>query len=59
MVSIKSSREIELMRESGEILAEVLEMIRREARPGARTGNIDAKAEGVIRDRGAALLPEI
>ena len=52
MVSIKSSREIELMRESGEILAEVLEMIRREARPGALTGNIDAKAAGLIRDRG-------
>jgi len=53
MVSIKSPREIELMRESGRILAEVLEMIRREVSPGARTGDIDAKAEELIRARGA------
>lgn len=52
MVSIKSCREIELMRESGEILAEVLEMVRCEVRPGVQTSTIDAKAEELIRDRG-------
>jgi len=52
MVSLKSPREIELMRESGAILAEVLEMIRNEVKPGVRTGTINAKAEELIRRRG-------
>jgi len=56
MVSIKSPREIELMRESGAILAEVLEMIRSEVKPGVRTGLIDEKSEELIRERGGTPL---
>jgi len=52
MVTIKSLREINLMRKAGEIVAEVLELVGAEAEPGLRTGVMDAKVEKVILERG-------
>ena len=52
MVSIKSEREIELMREAGKILARVLEDLGREIHPGMTTAEIDRLGETMIRDHG-------
>lgn len=51
-VSIKSSREIELMRESCRLLAIVHEEMGKIIRPGISTGEIDAYGEKLIRDYG-------
>lgn len=51
-VSIKSSREIELMRESCRLLAIVHEEMGKIIRPGISTGEIDAYGEKLIRDFG-------
>ena len=48
-VSIKSEREIELMRESGRILAMVHEELGKAIRPGITTLEIDILAERLIR----------
>ena len=52
-INIRTPKEIEAMREAGRIVGEVHEMIRREARPGVTAGELDAKAEEIIRSRGA------
>lgn len=52
-ITLRSAAEIEAMREAGRIVGEVHEMIRREARPGVTTAQLDAWAEELIRDRGA------
>lgn len=52
MVSIKSEREIELMREAGVILAKVHEELSREVKPGRSTKEIDRICEEMIRSRG-------
>lgn len=44
-VSIKSAREIALMRESGRILAEVHERLKEEIKPGISTYEIDRIGE--------------
>jgi len=51
-VSIKSSREIELMRESCRLLSIVHEEMGKIIRPGISTGEIDAYGEKLIRDMG-------
>mgnify|MGYP002517138548 CR=1 FL=1 len=51
-VSIKSAREIELMRESCKILSEVHEKLGEAIRPGISTWEIDALGEKLIRERG-------
>ena len=48
-VSIKSEREIELMRESGRILGEVHEKLKEIIRPGISTLEIDIEGEKLIR----------
>ncbi|MBN1289621.1 MAG: type I methionyl aminopeptidase [Actinobacteria bacterium] len=53
MVVIKSKDEIVKMRRAGRIVAEVLALIRREARAGISTLELDALAEELIRRRGA------
>lgn len=53
MITIKSEREIELMRASGAIVAAVLDMIGDEIREGMTTLELDAMAEECIRDHGA------
>lgn len=51
-VTIKSSREIELMREAGNILAIVHEELKNYIKPGITTKDIDTKGEAVIRKLG-------
>lgn len=52
MVTIKSEREIALMREAGRILAETHERLHELIRPGITTGEIDRKGEEIIRSYG-------
>ncbi|MCD7921928.1 MAG: type I methionyl aminopeptidase [Clostridiales bacterium] len=51
-VSIKSDREIELMREACRIIAKVHEDLGKELRPGMSTLDVDRKAEEMIRSYG-------
>ncbi len=51
-VTIKSAREIELMREAGRLLAEVHDELAAFIRPGISTKDIDKLGEKLIRDRG-------
>lgn len=51
-VTIKSTREIELMREAGRLLAEVHEELSKIIRPGISTWEIDRKGEEIIRSFG-------
>lgn len=52
MISIKSPREIELMRIAGRIVAETLELMREAIRPGITTSELDTIAETHIRKSG-------
>lgn len=51
-VTIKSAREIELMRESCRILSEVHDRLKEAIRPGISTWDIDALGESLIRSYG-------
>lgn len=51
-VTIKSSREIELMRQAGKILAKVHEMLGNELKPGMSTLDVDRLGEDMIRSFG-------
>lgn len=51
-VTIKSPREIELMRESNRLLAEVHKALEEAIRPGMTTLDVDCLGEKLIRDRG-------
>jgi methionyl aminopeptidase len=53
MVILKSDDELTLMREAGRIVAEALMLIREQVRPGVTTLELDAVAEGLIRERNA------
>lgn len=53
MVTRKSRSEIERMRQAGRIVAEVLDKIGAELRPGVSTADLDALAESHIRASGA------
>ncbi len=52
MISIKSEREIALMREAGRVTSLVLDLIGREIREGMTTLELDTLAEAFIRDNG-------
>ena len=52
-VTIKRADEIERMRHAGGILAEILEVLHDELRPGVTTGELDIVAERMIRAAGA------
>jgi methionyl aminopeptidase len=52
MFELKSDREIEIMREAGRVVAEVLDLMGRNIAAGATTGELDAMAEAHIRHRG-------
>lgn len=52
-VSIKSAREIELMREAGQIVAVTLQEVREAVRPGITTRELDRLAERIIVRQGA------
>lgn len=51
-ITIKSEREIELMQESGRILAKVLEELESHVRPGISTLDIDKKCHEIIKGYG-------
>ena len=51
-VTIKSPREIELMRKAGEILASVHEELAKALHPGMTTMDIDRLGEKLIRSHG-------
>lgn len=53
MVTIRSEREIELMREAGRIVGETLALIENEIREGITTKSLDDLAEAYIRSEGA------
>jgi len=52
MISLKSAREIELMREGGKILASVLSELKTYVKPGLTTLDVDRKAAALIREKG-------
>jgi len=52
VITMKSAREIEIMRRSGKITSSVLSMLLRTARPGMTLGELDRLAEKGIRERG-------
>jgi methionyl aminopeptidase len=49
MVTLKSEREIERMRASGKVVAEVLQALESQIRPGVATAELDRLAESIIR----------
>lgn len=53
MITIKSKREIGLMREAGRIVAEVHALMAEAVKPGVSTLELDEIAEKYIRDKGA------
>jgi methionyl aminopeptidase len=54
MVTLKSSKEIEIMARAGAIVAATLELVRRQVRPGVSTEELDAAAERFIRSHPGA-----
>ncbi|MBV8424108.1 MAG: type I methionyl aminopeptidase, partial [Candidatus Eremiobacteraeota bacterium] len=52
MITIKSAREIELMRKSGKITAKTLSRLIEAAKPGVSTQDLDRIAEDSIRSMG-------
>ncbi len=52
MIVRKSDAEIETMARAGEVVAEVLDLLAAEARPGVTTAQLDRTAERFIRSRG-------
>ncbi len=53
-ITLKSSREIEIMRRAGAIVAEVLAEMRERVRPGVTTAELDRIAREIIESRGAS-----
>jgi methionyl aminopeptidase len=53
MITIKSKKEIEIMREGGRILAEILEKLRREVKPGISAFELDRLARELVFSYGA------
>jgi len=53
LVTIKSKREIELMREAGKVVAEVYEELEKHMKPGVTTLELDEIAEQTMRKLGA------
>ena len=53
MIKIKTSEEIELMRESALIVSKTLGILAKEVKPGVTTLQLDKIAEEFIRDHGA------
>ena len=53
MIVIKTKKEIELMQESGRIVALAHEAVKKAIKPGVTTGELDAIAETVIKENGA------
>jgi len=54
MITIKSPREVEIMARAGRIVAETLQLVRAECRPGRSTEDLDQVAEAFIRSHPGA-----
>jgi methionyl aminopeptidase len=52
-VTIKRAAEIDRMRAAGQILVEILDVLKAEVRPGVTTGDLDAIASRMMEDAGA------
>ncbi|MBI3314192.1 MAG: type I methionyl aminopeptidase [Candidatus Omnitrophica bacterium] len=52
MISLKSKREVEIMREAGNILKEVFRKVKPAVKAGVTTAELDDIAEAVIREQG-------
>jgi methionyl aminopeptidase len=52
-ITLKSPRQIELLREAGKLVRATFEVLRGQIRPGVTTGELDAIAEEYIRAHGA------
>lgn len=52
-ITLKSDKQIALMRESGRLVAEILDMLHEIVKPGVTTREIDAFVDARIRERGA------
>jgi methionyl aminopeptidase len=52
-ITLKSPRQIELLREAGQLVRATFELLREHIRPGISTGELDAIAEEYIRKHGA------
>src|ERR1700761_6370558 len=50
MISLKSERELDLMRKSGKIVAQILDELTKMADPGISTGELDRYAESRCKD---------
>ena len=55
-IKLKSPREIELMRQAGSVVHQVLSRLGEMVAPGVTTGELDAEAERLTRDLGAEAL---
>jgi methionyl aminopeptidase len=53
MITVKSKNELQLMRDAGKLLSEVLDELEEACLPGVTTNEIDRLADGLIRKRGA------
>jgi methionyl aminopeptidase len=53
MINLKTTREIEIIRANGRILAKTLELLGEKIKPGVKTKELDRLAEGFIRREGA------
>ncbi len=51
LITIKSSEELEVLREAGKILAGIIKELKRSLKPGLTTKAIDSLAESLIRDK--------
>lgn len=56
MISLKSSREIALMREAGKVVAQALDLARQMVRPGVKTIEIDRAVEDFFAQQGVVPL---
>jgi len=52
-VVLKSPQEIEKMRVAGQVVREILELLRSQVKPGATTLDLEKAAEAGLRERGA------
>jgi methionyl aminopeptidase len=53
VIELKSSKELELMRAAGKIVAEILNDLEEHARPGVSTGELNDRAQAILNKYGA------
>jgi methionyl aminopeptidase len=53
MIELKTAREIEIMKNNGRILAQTLQLIQQNTRPGIKTSQLNQLAEDFIKRKGA------